>query len=511
VTPASATLLRRLNERGVQLWSQDGQLRYRAPAGALDSDLRAAIVDAKPALLALLADTAAASGAQLPAIRPAHPVAGPDTEGYALSFAQQRFWFLDQATPGNPAFNLPEVLRLTGELDERAMRTALGTLVDRHDALRTTFVDHAGEPVQVIAPPGSAELEVPVIDLTSSDDRDAAARRIIDAEFEVGFDLARGPLVRARLLRLDVREHLLLLTFHHIVFDGWSYPVFLEDLAELYRAALARREPDLPPVAVAYRDYAAWQRDWLQGCALAEGLDAWRELLRDEPPALELPTDRPRPARQTFAGAAVSLSLPEDLTAALTCLGHEEGATLFMVLLAAYATVLLRTSGQRDIVVGTPVAGRPAAELERLVGLLVNMLPLRVDLSGRPTFRQLVVRVREVALRALGAQHVPFERLVEEFATHRDPSRTPLFSAVLALQNLPTAALDLGGLDVEPVFGATGVAKYDVSVALAPAGGGLHGALEYNTDLFDASTAERLVDHLRTFLHAAVAAPDAHG
>jgi amino acid adenylation domain-containing protein len=508
VTPPSATLLRRLGDRGVQLWSENGQLRYRAPAGALDPDLRAAIVDAKPALLALLADSAAALGAQLPPIRPARPVAGTDTEGYALSNAQERFWFMDQTTPGNPAFNLPEVLRLTGELNERALSAALGTLVDRHDALRTTFVDHEGVPVQVIAPAGGVAFDVPVVDLVSSEDRNAAARKMIDAEFAVGFDLARGPLVRARLLRLDVREHLLLLTFHHIVFDGWSYPVFLEELAELYRAALDGRAPDLPPVAVAYRDYAAWQRDRLQGSALADGLQVWRELLHDAPSALELPTDHPRPARQTFAGAAVPFSLPEDLTAALTRLGREQGATLFMVLLAAYATVLGRTSGQRCIVVGTPVAGRPAAELERLVGLLVNMLPLRVDLDGRPTFRQLVGRVREVALRAFGAQDVPFERLVEEFAGHRDPSRTPLFGAVLALQNLPTVPTDLAGVRVEPVFGATGVAKYDVSVVLAPADGALHGALEYNTDLFDAGTAERLVDHLRAFLHGAAAAPD---
>jgi non-ribosomal peptide synthetase component F len=245
-----------------------------------------------------------------------------------------------------------------------------------------------------------------------------------------------------------------------------------------------------------------------RGPALAAGLDSWRELLAQLPPALELPADRPRPARQTFTGAAVQLSVPESLTAALTRLGLEEGATLFMVLLAAYAVLLARTSGQPDLLVGTPVAGRPAAELERLIGFFVNMLPLRADLTGRPTFRQLLRQVRETTLRALSAQHVPFERLVEEFAPERDLSRTPLFSTMLALQNLPAATLDLPGLRAEPVFGATGVAKYDLSLVLVPARGGLDGALEYNTDLFDAGTAERFVSHLHTVLRGIAAGPD---
>jgi non-ribosomal peptide synthetase component F len=241
---------------------------------------------------------------------------------------------------------------------------------------------------------------------------------------------------------------------------------------------------------------------------LEAGLDSWRELLSQVPPALDLPADRPRPARQTFAGDVVPVSVPGDVTAALTRLGLEEGATLFMVLLAAYAVLLARTSGQPELVIGTPVAGRPAAELERLIGFFVNMLPLRADLSGRPTFRELLRQVRETTLSAFAVQHVPFERLVEELQPERDLSRTPLFSTMLALQNLPAARLELPGLRAERVFGPTGMAKYDLSLVLTPAGDGLDGALDYNTDLFDAGTAERFVEHLQIVLRGIAAEPD---
>jgi len=303
-----------------------------------------------------------------------------------LSFAQQRLWFLDQLEPNSPIYNIPTAVRLSGKLDVGALDATLDALVQRHESLRTTFSEHAGSPVQVIAP--QVSLPLVCVDLTGLPvaSREAEAMRLAMEEARKPFNLAEGPLLRATLLRLDEAEHILLLTMHHIISDGWSMGVLVREMAALYQAFAAGQPSPLPELPIQYADYAHWQREWLQGEVLEKQLAYWRERLGDEPPVLELPTDRPRPATQTWNGASLAATLPRNLADGLKALAKQEGATLFMVLLAALQTLLYRYSGQTDISIGTPVAGRRRAELENLIGFFVNTLVMRTDLSAsRPS------------------------------------------------------------------------------------------------------------------------------
>ncbi|HSF41157.1 MAG TPA: condensation domain-containing protein, partial [Thermoanaerobaculia bacterium] len=363
-----------------------------------------------------------------PALPPVRPV--PRDGELPLSFSQQRLWFLDQMEPGSPLYNLPALLRLAGPLDPRALAAALTGIVRRHEALRTTFPARRGRPRQEIHPPRPVPLAV--VDLAGIEGDEA--RRLGIAEIRRPFDLAAGPLLRALLLRLGPEEHVLALTMHHIVSDGGSVGVFVRELAALYRG-----DP-LPELPVQYADFAAWQREWLAGGALEEQLAGWRSRLAGAPPVLDLPADRPRPAVRDPRGAEVAFEVPADLARALAALGRREGVTPFMVLLAGFQALLSRITGQDDLLVGTPVAGRRRIEAEGLIGFFVNTLALRGDLSGSPTARQLLARVRETALAAYEHQDLPFERLVEELEPARDPSRTPVVQVVFALQDLASGA-----------------------------------------------------------------------
>ncbi|HKP51514.1 MAG TPA: amino acid adenylation domain-containing protein [Chloroflexia bacterium] len=425
-----------------------------------------------------------------------------------LSFAQQRLWFLDQLEPGNPFYTIPVAMRLSGPLDVDALERSLTEIVRRHEVFRTTFPSRDGQPVQMIAP--SASLSVPLVDLHDlpAHERESKVQRMAEEEARRPFDLAKGPIVRAHLFRLDEREHVLLLTMHHIMADGWSYGVLLGELGPLYNAFTRGQQSPLPDLPVQYADYAVWQRGWLQGETLDNQLDYWKGQLMGAPPLLELPTDRPRPPAQTYRGAHESVVLPKSLTRQLEGLGRQEGATLFMTLLAAFGALLHRYTGQSDIVIGSPIAGRTRPEVEGLIGLFANTLVMRLDVGGNPTFREALSRVREVALGAYDHQELPFERLVEELHPERNMSYHPLFQVMFVLQNAPLPPLDVAGLTLSYLDVHRGASAFDITLMMADTGEGLEAFIEYNTDLFDSGTIGRMLGHFQTLLKGIVANPN---
>jgi amino acid adenylation domain-containing protein/FkbM family methyltransferase len=439
-------------------------------------------------------------------------------EPIPLSFAQERLWFLDRLSPGAAHYNLPSALRLSGALDFAALEDCLAAIVRRHAALRTTFGAAEGRVFQVVAPAETSRPHLPRIDLAGlpSNQSEAEGRRLIDAEgrrladafARRPFDLARGPLLRASLLRLGKEEHLALFTMHHIVSDGWSMGVLIRELTLLYAAA--GNAAALPALPIQYPDYALWQRERLAGAPLAAQTAYWVAALAGAE-TLELPTDLPRPPVPSARGGAAWRFLPVTLGAALSGLAERQGATLFMAVLAGWSALLARYSGQDDVSVGTPVANRTRREVEGLIGFFVNTLVLRLDLrpgeSVEPGFAALVERARRTALAAFAHQDVPFEKVVEAIQPARERGRSPLFQVMLAFQNIPEAELDLPGLTVEPVEVKTGSAKFDLTLSVQESSEGLLLRAGYRTDLFFAPTIERLLDHTAALLEAAVAEP----
>jgi amino acid adenylation domain-containing protein/non-ribosomal peptide synthase protein (TIGR01720 family) len=423
-----------------------------------------------------------------------------------LSFSQQRLWLLDQLDPGSPAYNLPSRLPLHGRLDVAALAWSFREIVRRHEVLRTSFAAVDGQPRQIVAT--EADLTIGVVDLTLCPGQEREARRLAREEARRPFDLARDRLLRVTVLRLADQEHLLLLTLHHIVSDGWSSGILVRELAELYRTHREGRPSRLPELAVQYADFSCWQRQRLQGELLASQLAYWRQRLAGAPTLLEVPADRPRPAQQSFRGAVVSFALSRELTSRVGGMARRHEATPFMVLLAAFQSLLSRSSGQEDLLVGTPIANRDRPELEALIGFFVNLLPLRADLSGAPSLRELLARTRESALGAYHHQALPFERLVEELQPERDLSYSPLFQFLFVFQNVPLEPLRLPGLTVSPVAAASSVARFDWTLTLFEHAARLEGWLEYNTDLFDAATAWRTTGHLEVLLDGGVEEPD---
>ncbi|RKG88709.1 amino acid adenylation domain-containing protein, partial [Corallococcus terminator] len=425
-----------------------------------------------------------------------------------LSFAQQRLWFMDQLEPGSASYNIPAALRVEGALDEAALARAFSALAERHESLRTVFRAEQGLPVQVILPAG--DVPVSLVDLSglAPAERDAQARRLTEAQARAPFDLARGPLMRVELLRLDARTHVLLVTLHHIISDGWSTGVLIREVAALYQAFASGQAVPLEPPRLQYVDYAAWQRRWMEGPALQEGLAYWRRALTGAPPLLELPTDRPRPAVRSYRGAMQPVALPRALSEEVRALALRTGTTPFMVLLGAFQVLLSRVSGQDDISVGSPVAGRTRPELEGLIGFFVNTLVLRTHVAEEERFVDLLARVREVALEATAHQEVPFDKLVEVLRPQRSLSHPPLFQVLFALQNAPAEALSLPGLVLREVATESQAAKFDLSLSLRDGADGFHGFFEYDTDLFEPGTVARLGDHLRTLLEGIAAEPE---
>ncbi|MET0622967.1 MAG: amino acid adenylation domain-containing protein [Pyrinomonadaceae bacterium] len=432
----------------------------------------------------------------------------PRGRALPLSFAQQRLWFLDQFDSGNPIYNVPVVLRLSGPLDVDALERTLNEVVRRHEALRTVFRSERGGPMQVILP--KQPIVVPVLNLAglNDSDREAEAERLAAEEAQKGFDLTRGPLLRATLLRLGADEHMLLFTMHHIVSDGWSVGVLVREVASVYTAYVRGQESPLPELTLQYADYAVWQREWLQGEVLEAQLDYWKRQLEPPPPELELPTDRPRPEVLSHRGATLNADFPAELTDRLKELSRREGVTLYMTLLAAFQALLYRYTGRDDIAVGSPIANRQRSEIEPLIGFFVNTLVMRTDLSGDPSFRALLARVQEVTLGAYAHQDVPFEMLVEELQPDRSLGKTPFFQAAFALQNAPGEELKLPGLTLTRVDVQSRTARFDLSLLLEESAEGLTGLVEYSADLFDEKTVRRLLEHLQALLAAAVADPE---
>jgi amino acid adenylation domain-containing protein len=392
-------------------------------------------------------------------------------------------------------------------LNIAALDQSVKEMVRRHESLRTSFSISDGQPVQILSP--SLIVRLPLLDISglSAAERDIEAQRFADEENQRAFDLARGPLLRCKLLRLHNNDHVFLVTMHHIVSDGWSMGVFFRELSALYEAFSKGKSVPLVELPIQYADYAVWQREWLKEEILDTQLSYWKKRLANLC-TLQLPTDRPRPAVQTFRGAGRSAFLSRDLAERLKTLNRKEGVTLFMTLLAAFQVLLYRYTGQEDIVVGTPIAGRTRAEVEGLIGFLVNTLVLRGDLSGNPTFRELLIRVRLAAFEAYTHQDVPFEKLVEELQPQRNLSHSPLFQVMFVFHNAPAAPLEFQGLSVSPVTSASDTAKFDLTLSIREENGGLGVHLQYNTDLFDGSTVDRLLSHFENLLQGIVADPD---
>jgi amino acid adenylation domain-containing protein len=521
-------LLEDLRRRDVRLWADGGSLRLSAAKGSLTPELKQAIGERKAEILDFLTDQGQTTAGP-PPITPAS-LAGPPS----LSFGQERLWFLHQMEP-SAAYNLQMDLHLQGALDRHALEKAFQEILRRHQVLRTTFSANDEEPAQIVHPTPTSALEIVDLSAVQGARRWGEGRRLREHRASHVFDLSDSPPSRFLLVIYGEDRHELVITQHHIVTDGWSQAILFQELLALYSAYLKDEPSPLPELPVQYGDFAAWQREWLRGDVLERELSHWRRRL-DRLPVLHMPTDRPRPPLQTFDGAQQAVEIPAGLSAAIRELSRREGATLFAVLLSAFKVLLSRYSGQTDVVVGTSNGNRDRLEIEQLIGFFVNTQVLRTDLSGDPTFREIVRRVASVSLEAVEHQAVPFERLVQEFEEVRDLSRTPLFQVMFIIQNTPLEALehgaaagrltnDLGifrpaeseaeeGWRSLSVSGRTGkvrenrASKFDITLYLMDTEDGLKGTFEYNTSLFDHATIARMSGHYETILTAVVADPE---
>ncbi|HEY6802577.1 MAG TPA: amino acid adenylation domain-containing protein [Pyrinomonadaceae bacterium] len=427
---------------------------------------------------------------------------------YPLSFAQQRLWFLDQLEPGNPAYNVPAAIRLTGSLNVRAVEQTINEVVRRHETLRTTFVTIDGQPGQVIN--DATPLVLPIIDLQEEDrdQRERHALRLVGEEARRSFDISSEPPFRVLLLKLAPDEHVILVTMHHIASDLFSRLILVREISALYEAYSHDRSSPLAELPIQYADYSLWQRRRLQGEVLDEQVKYWKQQLRDAPQLIDLPTDYPRPSTPSYRGARLAFMFSAEVTAGLKQLSRSEGVTLFMVLTAGFQALLQRYTQQQDVSIGTPVAGRSRAETEGLIGFFVNTLVLRTDLRGKPTFRELLKRVREVSLAAYAHEEVPFEKLVEELEVERSLSYTPLFQVLFGLQAVDSNDLKLSGLTLKQVDAERATAKVDLSFDLLDTGPNVSGTVEYSTDLFEEQTIKRMLAHFEELLKGIVSDPD---
>ncbi|HEX7330764.1 MAG TPA: amino acid adenylation domain-containing protein, partial [Pyrinomonadaceae bacterium] len=437
------------------------------------------------------------------------PIQKRDRQDIApLSFAQQRLWFIEQLEATGSSLNVPVTLRLTGDLNVAALEKTMNEIVRRHEVLRTTFRLEEGEPVQVIHPASLTKLEVEDLTGVPESEREAEAQRLVKEEGRRPFDLSRGPLLRVRLLKINDNDHIFLSTMHHIVSDGWSMSLLIREMAALYEAFTTGALSPLPEPEIQYADFAIWQREHLQGETLENQLSYWRKQLAGAPAVLEIPTDYPRPAVQTYHGAVHTHVVPESTLESLKRISRENGVTLFMTVLAAWQTLLSKYSGQQDIVVGSPIANRNRAETESTIGFFVNTLVLRTDLSGNPTFRELLSRVREVTLGAYAHEDMPFEKLVEEIQPERSLSQAPLFQVLFTFQNTSQETLDMPRVKVSSSELDHDTAKYDLLLGAIEINNKLNCTIEYRTDLFEAQTIERLLQHLQVLLASVAGNPE---
>jgi amino acid adenylation domain-containing protein len=521
VTVELVEFLSYLRSLDINIFVEGEILRCNAPEGILTPELRAEISQRKAEIVSFL-KAANRTSSFTPT-----PIVPMGRDGnLPLSFAQQRLWFLDQLVPNNPFYNVPAALRLTGALNFAALQQTFNEIVRRHEALRTTLAVVSGQPVQRIA--AAFHLPINVVDLRNlpKESRQTEANRLTAQEAQRSFNLSNDLLLRVTLLQLDDAEYLLMLNMHHIVSDGWSIGVLIQELGALYTAFASEKPSPLPALSIQYADFAKWQREWLQGEVLETQLAYWRQQLNGIS-MLNLPADRPRPAIQSYRGKRQFLQLPKQLSEALETLSQREGVTLFMTMLAAFKTLLYHYAQQEDIVVGSPIANRNRSEIEALIGFFVNSLVLRTDLSGNPTFRELLNRVKEVALGAYAHQDLPFEKLVEELHPDRALNQNPLFQVAFALQNAPGNRLELPELTLSPQQLDVGTARFDLEFHLwerspnssgsnqspsnklwVDSSEGISGMVIYSADLFDEATITRLIGHFQTLLESIVANPE---
>ncbi|MDH3438905.1 MAG: condensation domain-containing protein, partial [Betaproteobacteria bacterium] len=499
--------LRELHRRGITVSVDSNELEVTAPKGALSSNLLGQLARRKSELIKAIKSLRGFSEGRerIPLLERG----SGDRAEFIVSFAQQRLWFLHQLFPDNPFYNQPIIRRLSGKLDVSALQASLNGLVARHETLRTTFPTNGEAPLQVIAQPGPVELDVGDLSALPEREREAKARRCVEVECQRPFDLSDGPLFRVQLLRLSNEDHILQLTLHHIISDGWSIPVLYRDLGTIYQASCAGSAPSLPPLPIQYADFSVWQRQWLTGSVLSKQLAYWRDRLKGIP-ELQLPTDRARPAFLSYAGACETLKLSPQLSAALRSLARNEGVTLYMVLLAAFNVLLQRYTHQDDLPVGSPIATRTRTELEELIGSFVNSLVMRTDVSGDPGFTELLARVHRVTLDAFVHQDLPFERLVEEIDPQRELNRNPLFQVMFAVQNAPDNESPFMGPDltISDFSGGMQTTRFDLEVHIWEAIEQLRVDFVYSTDLFDAATIRRMLVHYERLLEGVVADPE---
>jgi amino acid adenylation domain-containing protein len=487
----------------VKVWMDGERLRYSAPPGAMTPVLLGELAERKAEIVTFLHEINLAAHSSAASIRPA------SRNGHIpLSFAQQRLWIFDQLELDRSVYNIPAAYRLRGHLDVKALEQSLNEITRRHEILRTTFTDVDGEPIQIIMP--AMTLSLPVLDFRAHAmaDGERNFQRLATREAQQPFDLAAGPLWRTHLVRLGDEEYILLVVMHHIISDGWSMALFIQEIASLYEAFSAGRPSPLSELPLQYADYAIWQREWLRGEVLDAQLGYWKQRLGNELPVLELPTDRPRPPVQTFRGTHQTMTLSRRVAEKLKRLGQRHSATLFMTVLAAFKLLLYRYTGQDDVLVGTPIANRNRGETEKLLGFFGNTLVLRTDLSGEPSFLELLARIREVALEAYAHQDLPFEKLLDELQPKRDMSRTPLFQIMFVFENAPSPTLELANLSLSHVETTMDAAKFDLTFGVAEDERGLLVSLEYNTDLFEDATIKRMLEHYRVLVESILADPE---
>lgn len=491
-------LMSELRSRNFAVTTDGQTLKVNAPSGALTPELRAELSARKPEILEFLRSYQASTrNAPMPAV--------DRSRRLPLSPAQQRLWFLNQLAPESPVYNICVALEIDGVLDREAMDQALWELLARHEALRTSFRQEDGVPYAVVGDAAGWELERIPLD-RSGDLQQQITTWVAYANNRI-FDLSRGPLLRAYLLETGPNSVISVFVVHHIVFDGWSLGILVREFAEIYRAYVEKRSPVLAPLDVQYVDYAAWQAERIASGEIERQLPFWKKYLAGAPPLTGFPADRKLPENETFAAGRFKLVLPSDLVVRLEALSQAQGVTLFMTLLAAFSILLGRYANQQDVVVGTPSAGRSRSELDPLIGLFVNNLVLRTDLTGNPRFTELLQRVKESTLRVYENQDVPFDVLVQTLRPERTLGHSPLFQVMFALQSFPLEEVKLPGLVARPLQLHLGAARFDVSVEVYPKDGELHALLDFKTDLYDRSTILQIGEHFRATLQAVVDAP----
>ena len=494
-----------LQNLGVKLWIDGEQLRYRSPKEVITPELKQSLVERKADILKLLRK--AHKNTQSDAGSSIQPISREQT--IPLSFAQQRLWVIEKMGLNSNAYNIPLTLHLVGKLDYVALQKSINQIIARHETLRTTFSEINGTPVQVINPP--FELELPKKDLSELTPSEATTKlqKLLQEENKLSFNLEVDPPIRAQLFKLGTTEHILQITLHHIASDGWSLTVLPKELSAIYTATLFEKPFPLPELPIQYADFAVWQKNYLQGQTLSSQLNYWKQKLLDLP-QLQLPTDHPRPAVQTFNGAGIPIKIPATLTSKVKQLTQKQGTTLFMTLLAVFKVLLSRYSGQESIAVGTPIANRNYREIEGLIGFFVNSLVMYTDLGGEPSFTEVLKRVKQTALEAYGHQDIPFEKLVEQLQPERSLSQNPLFQVVFAVQesehmkpsfSLPNLEVELGW---ERWMGDQMTVRMDLELHLWLEGEEIKGLCAYNRDLFSAETISRMLSHYQNLLSAAV-------